>query len=55
MLAGDPAADLALRPFDYLVIKEVPLWASQEEVEVRGEVQVPRAAIRFIAARRCAR
>jgi protein involved in polysaccharide export with SLBB domain len=38
---GDPAADLALRPFDYLVIKEVPLWAAQEEVEIRGEVKFP--------------
>ncbi|HEV8331078.1 MAG TPA: SLBB domain-containing protein [Steroidobacteraceae bacterium] len=41
LLAGDPAADLPLKPFDYLVIKEVPLWAAQEEVEVRGEVRFP--------------
>jgi polysaccharide biosynthesis/export protein len=41
VLAGDPAADLHLQPFDYLVIKEVPLWASQEEVEIRGEVRFP--------------
>ena len=41
VLAGDPAADLQLQPFDYLVIKETPLWASQEEVEVRGEVRFP--------------
>jgi protein involved in polysaccharide export with SLBB domain len=40
-LAGDPAANVELRPFDYLVIKEVPLWAAQEEVEVRGEVKFP--------------
>jgi polysaccharide biosynthesis/export protein len=40
-LNGDPGADLALRPFDYLVIKEVPLWAAQEEVEIRGEVKFP--------------
>lgn len=40
-LEGDPAANLALRPFDYLVIKEVPLWAAQEEVEIRGEVKFP--------------
>ncbi|HKS58437.1 MAG TPA: SLBB domain-containing protein [Steroidobacteraceae bacterium] len=39
--AGDAAADIALQPFDYLVIKEVPLWAAQEEVEVRGEVRFP--------------
>ena len=41
LLAGDRAADLALRPFDYIVIKEVPLWAAQEEVEIRGEVKFP--------------
>jgi polysaccharide export outer membrane protein len=41
VLAGDPAADLELQPFDFLVIKETPLWASQEEVEVRGEVRFP--------------
>jgi polysaccharide biosynthesis/export protein len=40
-LNGDPAADLPLRPFDYLVIKEVPLWAEQEEVDIRGEVRFP--------------
>ena len=41
VLEGDAAADITLRPFDYLVIKEVPLWASQEEVEIRGEVKFP--------------
>lgn len=41
VLEGDANANLALRPFDYLVIKEVPLWAAQEEVEVRGEVRFP--------------
>jgi protein involved in polysaccharide export with SLBB domain len=41
VLAGDPSADIPLKPFDYLVIKEVPLWAAQEEVEVRGEVRFP--------------
>lgn len=41
VLEREPGADLALRPFDYLVIKEVPLWASQEEVEVGGEVKFP--------------
>jgi polysaccharide export outer membrane protein len=40
-LAGDPAANIPLRPFDYLVIKEVPLWAAQEMVEIRGEVRFP--------------
>jgi polysaccharide export outer membrane protein len=41
VLEGDPTADLPLRPFDYLVIKEVPLWAAQEQVEIRGEVRFP--------------
>jgi polysaccharide biosynthesis/export protein len=41
VLSGKPAADLALRPFDYLMIKEVPLWMAQEEVEIRGEVKFP--------------
>ncbi|HKU14271.1 MAG TPA: SLBB domain-containing protein, partial [Steroidobacteraceae bacterium] len=41
VLAGDPAADIQLQPFDYLMIKEVPLWAAQEEVEIRGEVKFP--------------
>jgi polysaccharide biosynthesis/export protein len=40
-LQRDPTADIVLKPFDYLVIKEVPLWAAQEEVEVRGEVKFP--------------
>jgi polysaccharide biosynthesis/export protein len=41
VLEGDPVADIALKPFDYLMIKEVPLWAAQEEVVVRGEVKYP--------------
>lgn len=41
VLNGNPQADLALRPFDYLVIKEVPLWAAQEQVEIGGEVKFP--------------
>lgn len=41
VLTGDPTADVPLRPFDHAVIKEVPLWASQEEVEIRGEVRFP--------------
>ncbi len=41
VLQGDRSADLALRPFDYLMIKEVPRWAAQEEVEIRGEVKFP--------------
>jgi polysaccharide biosynthesis/export protein len=41
VLDGIAGADLPLQPFDYLVIKEVPLWASQEQVEIRGEVRFP--------------
>ena len=41
VLEGDSTANIPLQPFDYLVIKEVPLWAAQEEVEVRGEVKFP--------------
>lgn len=41
ILEGDRSADVTLQPFDYLVIKEVPLWAAQEEVEIRGEVKFP--------------
>ncbi len=40
-LAGDPTADVPLRAFDHVVIKEVPLWASQEQVEIQGEVRFP--------------
>jgi polysaccharide biosynthesis/export protein len=40
-VTGDPGANLALKPFDYLVIKELPLWSSQEYVEVKGEVRFP--------------
>ncbi|MGH8179027.1 MAG: SLBB domain-containing protein [Steroidobacter sp.] len=40
-LAGDPAEDIELQPFDYLIIKELPLWGAQEYVEVQGEVKFP--------------
>lgn len=40
-LAGDPAHDLQLQPFDYLVVKELPLWGAQEYVTVEGEVRFP--------------
>lgn len=41
ILAGNPAADVVLRPFDYLVIKEIPLWRDQETVTLLGEVRFP--------------
>lgn len=40
-LDGDPTANIPLQPFDFVVIKEVPLWAAQEEVEIGGEVRFP--------------
>lgn len=40
-LSGDPAHDVKLQPFDYLVIKELPLWGAQEYVLVEGEVRFP--------------
>jgi polysaccharide biosynthesis/export protein len=39
--AGNPAADLALQSFDYVVIKEVPLWRDQETITLMGEVRFP--------------
>jgi protein involved in polysaccharide export with SLBB domain len=41
VLLGDQEADVPLQPFDYLNIKEVPEWASQEQVVLRGEVKFP--------------
>jgi protein involved in polysaccharide export with SLBB domain len=40
-LAGNAAANLELQPFDYLVVKELPLWGAQEYVELQGEVRFP--------------
>ncbi len=41
ILAGDETADLLLGPYDYLNIKELPLWGEQYEVELLGEVKFP--------------
>jgi protein involved in polysaccharide export with SLBB domain len=41
VLAGDAAADLPLRPFDYLVIRETPDWGGQESMTIAGEVRFP--------------
>ncbi len=41
ILAGDEMADLLLGPYDYLNIKELPLWGEQYEVELLGEVKFP--------------
>ena len=40
-LAGDPAANVKLQPYDYLSIKEVPEWHAQESVMITGEVRFP--------------
>jgi polysaccharide biosynthesis/export protein len=41
VLGGDSAADVTLRPFDYLLIKETPNWTDQESVTLLGEVKFP--------------
>jgi protein involved in polysaccharide export with SLBB domain len=41
VLRGDPAADIALQPYDALNIKEVPQWRELETVSVEGEVRFP--------------
>ena len=40
-MRGDPAANIPLRAFDTLTVKEVPLWGAQESVTVKGEVRFP--------------
>jgi polysaccharide export outer membrane protein len=40
-LRGDQSADRVLQPYDFLNIKELPLWSAQEEIEVAGEVKFP--------------
>lgn len=38
---GDPAANLVLRPFDHLSVKEVSGWTEQAQVNLAGEVRFP--------------
>jgi polysaccharide biosynthesis/export protein len=40
-MSGDPAANEALKPFDRLNVKQVPLWGQQESVTLQGEVRFP--------------
>ncbi len=40
-LRGDPAANIQLRPFDALSIKEISLWGEQEQVVLAGQVRFP--------------
>jgi polysaccharide export outer membrane protein len=41
ILAGDSSADLALQPFDFLNVKEIPEWSEQEKITLTGEVRFP--------------
>lgn len=41
VLAGNPQANLALQPFDYLVVRETPDWRDQEFITIGGEVRFP--------------
>jgi protein involved in polysaccharide export with SLBB domain len=41
VLRGDTAADVLLKPYDYLSIKEVSRWRGAESVTLRGEVAFP--------------
>jgi protein involved in polysaccharide export with SLBB domain len=40
-LAGEMSADLALAPFDFLVVKEISQWSTQETVRLEGQVRFP--------------
>ncbi len=40
-LAREEGADVALRPFDFLVVKAISEWAAQETVRLEGEVRFP--------------
>ena len=41
LTAGNTGADLPIRPYDFLVIKEVPEWREMESVLLEGEVKFP--------------
>ncbi|HVQ14196.1 MAG TPA: SLBB domain-containing protein [Vicinamibacterales bacterium] len=41
IMRGDASADLLLRPFDFLNVKEIPEWSEQEQVTLSGEVRFP--------------
>jgi polysaccharide export outer membrane protein len=40
-MSGDTAANEALKPFDRLSVKQIPLWGQQESVTLQGEVRFP--------------
>lgn len=41
MRRGDAGANLQLRPFDRLLVKETPDWQEHESIVLRGEVRFP--------------
>jgi len=41
LVGGDASADMALQPFDQIVIKEMPEWSDQESMSIVGEVRFP--------------
>ncbi|HEX5460810.1 MAG TPA: SLBB domain-containing protein [Steroidobacteraceae bacterium] len=40
-LSGSPAADLVLKPYDTLIIKQLPYWATEGSVTITGQVRFP--------------
>jgi protein involved in polysaccharide export with SLBB domain len=40
-LAHEPASDLPLAPFDFLIVKEISEWSNQSTVLLEGEVRFP--------------
>jgi polysaccharide export outer membrane protein len=42
-LAGDPAADVPLKEYDLLVVRQIPEWTEKIVVTLSGEVQFPGA------------
>ena len=41
VMRGDPSANIELKAFDSLSIKELSLWSDQEQVTLRGQVRFP--------------
>jgi protein involved in polysaccharide export with SLBB domain len=41
VLRGDLSANVELRPFDFLMVKETTDWGEQESVTLKGEVRFP--------------
>lgn len=41
VVAGVASADVPLRPYDYLIVKEMPDWRERESVTIEGEVRFP--------------